>query len=161
MKRFTARIAICACALLLIVGVLAGCSPGASSLSAEQQANRSYMSQVNAVMSELGDELDSFNKAVSRGDVVNMRTQAENAYKVLDKLAAIEPPEDLADVHKQYVDGTSKLREALNAYIDLYTEIDSGSFDQSTYNSRIAKVQSLYDEGVSTLQKADEAAASK
>ena len=161
MKRMTMALVACACALALAAGVFVGCSPAGSNLTEEQQANRTYMSQVNSIMAQLGENLESFVDAVSRGDVVNMRTQADDAYQVLDQLAAIEAPEDFADIQKQYVDGTTKLREALDEYITLYTEAGSDSFDQSTYGNRIAKVQKLYDEGVDILKTADEAAASK
>lgn len=119
------------------------------------------MSQVNGIMSELGDNLDSFEGAVSRGDVVNMRTQADDAFKALDSLSSLEAPDELKDVQQKYVDGTAKLREALDGYITLYTDLKSDSFDQSTYASRLSKVQSLYDEGVELLKQADEAAANK
>ena len=113
------------------------------------------------IMAQLDDELDLFVDAVSRGDIVNMRTQADNAYLVLGKLSALEAPEALADVHQKYVDGTDKLREALDSYIELYSDVNSKSFDQSTYKTRIEDVQSLYDEGVAALEQGDEIAASK
>ena len=119
------------------------------------------MSQVNGVMAELGDELGSFVDAVSRNDVVNMRTQADNAYRSLDDLEAIEAPEGLSDVRQKYIDGTAKLREALDGYIALYTEVESGALNQSDYAARLAKVQALYDEGVDLLKQADEAASQK
>ena len=53
----------------------------------------------------------------------------------------------------------------MSGYVDLYSEIrsatESSSFDWSTYDSRLAKIQSDYDEGVSLLEKGDEFAASK
>ena len=153
------KLLIVAC-VALIGAVLAGCtSPGASSATAAQQANRAYMSQVNETMVELDENLAPFVAAVSRGDVVNMRTQADNAYKTLDKLAGIEAPEDLKEVHDCYVNGTGKLRQALDGYIDLYTEMSKSSLDSTTYNKRIAEIQALYDEGVALLQKGDEIAA--
>ena len=119
------------------------------------------MSKVNGIMEQLGDDLKSFSDAVSRGDVVNMRTQANNAYRSLDELSKLEAPEELADVKQSYVDGANKLRSALDEYIELFTEVDAGSFDQSTYSSRLASVQKLYDEGVELLKKGDETAANK
>ncbi len=156
------KISVALCALVLSIGMLAGCAGGpVNGASEEQQANRTYMSQVNQAMVELGDNLDQFVDAVSRDDVVNMRTQADNAYKTLDKLSELEAPEALADVKQGYVDGTSKLREALDEYIKLYTEARSDDFDWSKYDNRVADVQKLYDEGVSLLQTADETAAQK
>ena len=160
MKKTIAKWAACLCMLALVVGVMAGCAQ-TNQINSEQQANRTYMSQVNEIMDQLNKELDSFVDAVSRGDIVNMRTQADNAYKTLDKLSTLEAPEALADVQECYVEGTAKMREALDAYISLYTELDAGSFDQSTYTKRIAEVQELYDEGVVALKKGDETAASK
>lgn len=154
-----AKLAALVCAAVLACGVVAGCAAAVDTMTAEQQANRAYMSQVNSVMEELGDELDSFIDAVSRDDVVNMRTQADNAYKTLDKLAELEAPEALADVHDQYVEGTGKLREALDGYVALYTEMNGSSFDYGTYEKRIADLQTLYDEGVKALEEADKTAA--
>lgn len=162
MKRGAAKTSLIILSVLaLMVGILTGCSANGSNANEEQQANRAYMSQVNEIMAELDENLDSFTDAVSRGDIVNMRTQADNAYKSLDKLSSLEATEDLADVQQCYVEGTEKLREALDEYIKLYSEIESGSFDQSTYDARIAKVQSLYDEGVSSLEEGDKTAAEK
>ena len=160
---FAAKLATAACVAALSVA-LAGCAPSASTSATEaQQANRAYMSQVNETMAELDAKLDKFVDAVSRGDVVNMRTQADNAYKTLDKLANIEAPEDLKDVKDDYVNGTAKLREALDEYIDLYTDAaksdSSGDVDKAAFNKRIAEIQALYDEGVALLQKGDEAVA--
>ena len=150
------------CAIALACGLLAGCAnTGTTKATEEQQANRTYMSQVNEIMEQLDKSLDSFVDAVSRGDVVNMRTQADNAFKVLDKLDGLEAPEGLSDVQEKYKGGSAKLREALDAYIVLYTDMTGSSFDQSTYDTRIADIQKLYDEGVELMQQGDEAAAGK
>ena len=119
------------------------------------------MSQVNEIMESLDDGLDLFVDAVSRGDIVNMRTQADNAYRALDKLGSLEAPDELADVQEKYLSGTEKLREALDAYISLYTDASSDSFDWSTYDNRIKEIQDLYDEGLQDLEDGDKAAASK
>lgn len=161
MKHFMMKIGTVICIAALCLGALAACSNPASNIDSSQQSNRSYMSKVNGIMDQLGDNLGSFVDAVSRGDLVNMRTQAENAYRSLDDLAKLEAPEGLEDVQKSYVDGTEKLRKALNDYIDLYTAAQSDSFDQSTYEEKLASIQSLYDEGVELLKKGDETAASK
>lgn len=161
MNRIVLKLGTFACALALAVGALAGCTTPSAVVDSSQQANRSFMSQVSGIMDTLGTDLDSFTDAVSRNDVVNMRTQADNAYKALDELDALEAPDELADVKQQYVDGAAKLREALDAYIALYAEIDAGTLDQSAYGSRLAEVQALYDEGVDLLKQADEAAAAK
>lgn len=159
-KSLIAKLGAVACILAFALA-LAGCASPASNASPEQKANRAYMSQVNETMVELDDQLDQFVDAVSRGDVVNMRTQADNAYKTLDKLADIEPPDGLADIHDGYVKGADKLRQALDEYIDLYTEAASAdeSYDWNAYDRRITKIQKLYDEGVKILSDTDELAA--
>lgn len=153
------------CAGVLMVASLAGCAQQSNSLTEQQQQSDEYMSQVNLTMDDLQSRLDSFSDAVSRDDVVGMRTQADNAFKVLDELNNIEVPEGLEDIQQNYVDGTTELKDALNAYIDLYTEIDSATdeqpFDWSTYDERIADIKTQYDEGIEKLQAADEAAAKK
>ena len=160
MKRSGAIVLVAVICALALSAALAGCAPGASSSSAAQKANRAYMSQVNETMVELDASLEQFVDAVSRGDVVNMRTQADNAYKYLDKLAGIEAPEELKDVREAYVTGTTKLREALDDYIALYTEMANGTGSETTsYDARISSIQAKYDEGVALLQKGDAIAA--
>lgn len=157
------RITICLVAVVLACGMaLAGCGQnGAPQMNEEQRANRAYMSQVNETMVELDGRLDLFVDAVSRGDIVNMRTQANEAYKVLDTLSDIEAPEKLADIHKSYTDGVAKLREALDGYIDLYSAAAKAGadYDWASYDKRIAEIQALYDEGLKDLQEGDRKAA--
>ena len=94
-----------------------------------------------------------------------MRTQADNAFKVLDDLSSLEAPEPLKDVAAGYVDGANSLKDALNSYIQLYTEIDGATasepFDWSTYDSRLQTIQDAYNAGIDKLKAADEAAAGK
>ena len=162
MKHGTAlKSALIACIVACFVAFV-GCSAGQSATATdEQKANSAYMLQVNETMVELDDSLSLFVDAVSRGDVVNMRTQAENAYKSLDKLAGIEAPEALSDIKKNYVEGTEKLREALDGYIDLYTEAANSrdEVEADSFNEKIAQIQKLYDEGIAALKAGDEAAA--
>ena len=156
------KLAVAICAGSLAVGMLAGCAATPqNSLTDEQKANREYMSAVNQKMTTLGSTLDSFNDAVSREDVVTMKTQAANASKVLDELANVETPEAFTDVHTNYVDGAKNLEAALNEYIELYSEIQSATeanpFDWSSYDQRVQIIQSHYDEGVAALKAGDEA----
>ena len=160
MKRSGAIVLMAVICAMALSAALAGCASGASSSAAAQKDNRAYMSQVNETMVELDASLEQFVDAVSRGDVVNMRTQADNAYKYLDKLADIKAPEELKDVREAYVSGTAKLREALDDYIALYTEMANGTGSETTsYDARISSIQAKYDEGVALLQKGDAIAA--
>ena len=158
-KGILSKLVAIAC-VFAIAGILAGCASGAAtSATEEEQANRAYMSRVNESMIKLDGELDGFIDAVKRGDIVNMRSQADNAYKVLDELEAIEAPDALSDVQKDYVGGSAKLREALDEYIDLYAEITAkgDGFDWTAYEKRIADIQKTYDEGVALMKSADQA----
>lgn len=149
-------------AATLAFGALAGCT-GQTAADQQQDANRQYLSQVNQVMDDLETALASFTDAVSRNDVVGMQTQADNALAKLDSLGSIEAPDELADVHQSYQDGTSQLRDALSSYVALYTEISSATdvqpFDWSTYDARLAEIQEKYDAGIDALEAGDKAAA--
>ncbi len=147
------------CAGVLLVGALAGCAQQESAASQQQAANRQYMTQVNQKMEDLKTRLASFTDAVSRGDVVGMQTQADNAFKVIDDLNGTDAPDELKDIKQEYVDGANDLKSALNDYVKLYTEIDSATdeqpFDWSTYEQRLADIQKQYDQGMGKLQSGD------
>jgi len=153
------------CAAFVAGAAPCRCASQESAATKQQSENRQYMTQVNQTMEDLQSRLDGFTDAVSRGDLVGMRTQADNAYKALDELGKLNVPDDLKDIQQEYVDGTNKLKDALNAYIELYTEIDSATeaqpFDYSTYDQRIADIKSQYDEGIGKLQSGDNKASEK
>ncbi len=159
--RLSARLTALVSAIALAATVLGGCVSTENVSEAEDQTtNRTYMAKANQIMDELASKLDQFDDAVSRGDTVTMKTQLENAMSSLDSLENLEAPEVLSDIKDMYVDGCSSLKEALESYVDLYTEIEasSGSFDFSTYEDRIAAIQESYNEGISKLEEADTAA---
>ncbi len=132
---------VAVCAGVLMVAALGGCAQQDTAATQQQSENRQYMTQVNQSMDDLKTRLESFTDAVSRGDVVGMRTQADNAFKAIDDLNNIDVP------------------DALNSYIELYTEIDSATedqpFDYSTYDQRIQDIKKQYDEGIGKLQSGD------
>lgn len=157
------KLASTACAAAFAFAAFTGCT--ANQESEEQQAqaqNRHYMTQVNQTLDDLDEQLDGFVDAVSRTDLVTMRTQADNAFKTIDELGSIEAPEALAEVKTSYVDGCNTLKDALNAYVQLYTDIESATdaqpFDYSTYDQRLQEIQDLYDQGIEKLQEGDEKA---
>lgn len=163
MKQIATKAAALACTGALALAVLGGCAQQqTSAVSEEQEANRTYMMQVNQTMDDLQDKLGSFTDAVSRGDVVTMRTQADSAFKAIDDLSALEAPDALADIKASYVEGATELKEALSAYVDLYTEIESATdeapFDWTTYAQRIADIQERYNAGIEKLQAGDDKA---
>lgn len=154
-----AKVLVTMFAGVLMVVALGGCAQQDTAATQQQSENRQYMTQVNQTMEDLKTRLESFTDAVSRGDVVGMRTQADNAFKAIDDLNNINVPDALKDIQKEYVDGTADLKDALNSYIDLYTEIDSATeeqpFDYSTYDQRIQDIKTKYDEGIGKLQSGD------
>ena len=148
----------------MVFSVLSACMLQANNNTAseEQIANRDYMTQANRIMDTLMVDLTGFNKAVSDEDIVGMNDQADSANKTINELAALTPPNDLKDVHSEYVKGCEELRDALRDYRDLYTEISSATesqpFDYSTFDSRLSKIKQKYDSGISHLEKADQKA---
>ena len=113
------------------------------------------MSQVNQAVSDLDSRLDGFVDAVSRGDVVSMRTQVASALKDVDTLTSLEAPDEVADVKAKYDEGCTALKEALNSYVDLYT---SGA---EVTQEALADIQARYDAGVAALTEADKLASEK
>ena len=150
--------------LLVAVVMLVGCAGQSNSASDSQTANRNYMSQVNQIMDDLSNRLQGFDDAVSRGDTVTMRTQADNAFRTLDQLSSLEVPDELKDVQSDYETGCTSLKDALNAYIALYTEIETATpehpFDFGTYDARLQAIQDMYNSGIQSLKTGDEAASS-
>ena len=153
------RVVGVACAAVMAVVLLGGCAGQNNQATEQQKANRQYMTQVNQTMEDLAGKLDGFSDAVARGDLVTMRTQADNAFKAIDDLNNLNVPDALKDIQKEYVDGTADLKDALNSYIDLSTEIESATddqpFDYGTYDERLKAIQDQYDKGIGKLQSGD------
>ena len=161
MKRTCMMIALSA----LLAMSMAGCSSfQQNSQEAEAQAaNRQYMSQVNQITDELTENLAAFDTAVSDNDPVAMRLQADNAFKTLDSLSSLEAPDVLKDVQAGYVEGASKLEEALDSYIDLYTNMgganaENTTVDSAAYSEQLAAIQQTYNDGIAKLQETDKQA---
>lgn len=154
--RTIAMLSVSVLTLMALVGC-AGIEQNSEEAKAQAE-NRQFMSDVNAAMDDLSQQLDGFDEAVAQGDMVSMRTQADSAFKVLDGLDALEAPEVLADVKQGYVDGCNQMKDALNDYISLYAAMQSGSIDAASYESRLQAVQEAYDQAVEKLKATDEAA---
>lgn len=159
------KIVVALCAGALLVAALAGCSSQNTAANQQQSDNRQYMTQVNQVMDDLSAKLTGFTDAVARKDVVSMRTQADNAFKSIDELNKLTVPDELKDIQQDYVDGATELKDALNSYINLYTEIDSATeaqpFDWTTYDKRLSDIKQKYDDGIAKLQDGDNKASEK
>lgn len=144
---------------------LSSCIPATNEAADEQGGNKEYMSQVNLIMDELKLSLEGFNDAVSQEDLVTMKAQAEAAAKTVDELGKLTPPDDLKDVQSEYVKGCKSLQDALDSYIDLYTEIETATeeqpFDFEGYEDKLDKIKDKYDEGIKALENADKLATEK
>ena len=118
--------------------------------------------QPASYLREVNTRLGEFDEAVAQESVVNMRNKANSAFEAIDALAAIDTPDAMKDLQTNYVDGCNKLKDALNSYIDLYTEISSATeeapFDFSAYDERVKEIQDAYNEGIDKLKAADEEA---
>lgn len=157
-----ARIIVVAMLCIVCLGALVGCSGNTAEQDAQTQ-NRQYMSSVNTIMDTLNTNMEEFATAVKDGEVVSLDAQLEAVNTCVDDLNAITPPEAMTDIHKSYVTGATEMQTALAAYVQLYEDVNapqSGSFDYSTYDSRLADIQSHYDAGIAAFQDADSKAQS-
>ena len=157
-----ARIIVVAMLCIACLGALVGCSGNTAEQDAQTQ-NRQYMSSVNTIMDTLNTNMEEFATAVKDGEVVSLDAQLEAVNTCVDDLNTITPPEAMTDIHKSYVTGATEMQTALTAYVQLYEDVNapqSGSFDYSTYDSRLANIQSHYDAGIAAFQDADSKAQS-
>ncbi len=155
-----ARIIAVALISVLCLGVLVGCGSTGSEED-EQALNRQYMSSVNTIMDTLETNMEDFAAAVKDGEVVSLDAQLEAVAQCVDDLNALDVPDAMKDIHESYVTGATELQTALTDYVQLYEDVEApegGSFDYSTYDSRLADIQSHYDAGIAALKNADELA---
>lgn len=157
-----ARIIVAAMLCLACLGALVGCSSSNAEQDAQTQ-NRQYMSSVNTIMETLNTNMDEFATAVKDGEVISLDSQLEAVNQCVTDLNALTVPDAMTEIHKSYVTGATELQTALAAYVQLYEDVQapqSGSFDYSTYDSRLADIQSHYDAGIQALKDADSKAQS-
>lgn len=156
------RIILAAMLCVACLAALVGCSGESAEQNAQTQ-NRQYMSSVNTIMDTLDTNMEEFATAVKDGEVVSLDAQLEAVNKCVEDLNALTPPDAMTEIHKAYVTGATELQTALADCVQLYEDVkapQSGSFDYSTYDSRIADIQSHYDAGIAALQDADSKAQS-
>lgn len=168
-RSIASRIIVLACIACFSMVLLASCSSSSQDEEDNASLNRAYMSSVNRISNEAAEDLDSFSEAVSQGDVAAMRLAAANATETLSKIADLSAPDDLSEVHEEYLAGVADLSEALENYVELYASIlntssDSNSDDASDIAASIdeealAEVQEQYQSGIEHLSTADSMAA--
>lgn len=146
----------CACALVF---ALTGCvsagdnNPDNSSPAAQ---NRQYMSQLNQKMDSLQDTMNQFQDALGKRDTVTMRAKAQDVSKIVQDVNNTDAPDKLNDVKNEYAEGLSTLEQALNSYVDLYTEQQNGQITQDQFNDQAKKIQDTYNQGADQLKSADQ-----
>lgn len=145
-------------ACVLCVTLLAGCSSDANEEADAQTQNRQYMASVNTIMETLNDNMTEFSAAVKDGEVVSLSSQLSAVDTCVSDLEALTVPDAMKDIQTSYVNGAKELQTALSDYVDLYEDVkapESGSYDYSDYDSRLADIQEHYDAGIQALQDAD------
>lgn len=139
--------------------VLSACSSSESSGSTDRASqNRNYMSQLNTGIDELRLELENFAELATTGDVVAMRTAADSAQSIVERLRTLSVPEDMNGISEAYLAGCDDLQQALNDYVQLYGESQNEGLSVDAFNDRLATVRSLYDTGMEHLQEGDDLA---
>ncbi len=164
-RSIASRIIVLACAACLSMSLLISCSSSSQDAEDNASLNRTYMSSVNRISNEAAEDLDSFSDAASQGDVAAMRIAAANATETLSKISDLTAPDDLSEVHEEYLAGVTDLSEALENYVELYASAlnassDSDSDDTSDITALIdeealAEVQEQYQSGIDHLSTAD------
>ncbi len=156
-KRHIKMLAVVAavCALVL---ALSGCSSDLNSPDTDSPAaqNRQYMSQLNQQMSSLQDSMNQFQEALGQQDTVTMRARAQDVSKIVQDVNNTDAPDMLNDVKGEYADGLSTLDQALNSYVDLYTQQQNGQITQDDFNTQLQSIQDTYNQGVDKLNTADQ-----
>lgn len=156
--RFAALVAALAVACALL---LSGCASGATQANDPQTLNRQYMANVNQIMEEVDAQMTEFATIVKDGEVVSLSTQLANVNNSVEKLKALSVPDDMKDIHTDYVKGVEELQTAFASYVALYEDVkapNDGKFDYGTYGSRLDDIKSHYEAGIEALQNADQKA---
>lgn len=154
------RVVALACALCLSAVLMASCSSAQDAPKDPAQLNREYMSSVNRISLEAADDLEGFSEASTQGDLAAMRLAAADASKTLEKISALQAPEDLAEVHKEYEAGVADLNQALSEYLDIYARIqDAGETVAPEiavgFEAELKEVKKRYESGIAHISKAD------
>ena len=162
-RSIASRIIILACVACVSMILLASCSSSSQGEEDIASLNRAYMSSVNRISNEAAEDLDSFSEAASQGDVAAMRIAAANATETLSKISDLTAPDDLSEVHEEYLAGVTDLSEALENYVELYASAVNASSDSddasdvtaSIDEEALTEVQEQYQSGIDHLSTAD------
>lgn len=150
-------------AALCAMVVLTGCMPKAEQQPDAASLHRAYMSNVNSICAQAAEDLDGFSDAAASGDLAAMRVAANTACATLNRIGDLEVPEDLAEVHGEYLKGAQELAQSLQDYVALYGRFVNETYDseedraaaEQEFQAGLADIQALYDSGLGHLSTAD------
>ncbi len=121
-----------------------------------------YVDEVNAIQTDLQSEAGeiSAGAATNPNQIADIASQLEEAFaSAADELEAVDPPEDVADLHAQLIDQVSGLGEQIGAAGDAIEnaetpqEIQQAATELQTAASGAAtELSTLIDQINSTLQ---------
>lgn len=153
------RIGIMGC-LMAAALALPGCVAASEQVSTDEHAaeHRAYMAQLGNQAKEIDAVLNQFQSAVGAKDVVAMRAATAKAGDIVAAVATTEAPEKLAETKDSYVAGLEQLQQALEAYTQLYADVEAAVVNENDFSVRLAEVQSAYDAGVEAVKAADDKA---
>jgi hypothetical protein len=151
-------VTLCAAVFALM---LAACTPPQATSSQDDNvsANRQYMSALSQMSDDLAAKLQGFSEAASRNDTVSMRTQADNAFQVIELMPPEGAPDDLKELRDGYMEACDELADALTSYLELYDDAAGSSpLSRDAYAARVKEIQDTYDEAISKLSDTDQKA---
>ena len=106
---------------------LVGCGGGGSSISTPQLSKQEFVSQANAICRQANNELRSLQAPTDLAGVASFASQIEPIAKnLLEKLSALEPPDELRSQYSEYLKTTNT---QLERFPDLIAAAEAG--DQS------------------------------
>ena len=90
------------------------------------------------------------------GKQQTMKAQLTSVDKLIESVKNTDCSSTLQPAKDMYVDALCSLDDALESYVELYTDVANGSVDSATYDERLANVQSAYDDAMDKLKSADD-----
>ena len=123
------------------------------------EKDRSYLAQVNDLLSNMDSDLKSFTDAASRNDLVAVQSNAKKINDTISSINNLDVPDDMKTVHDKYVSGCDSLKQALNNYVSLYCDVINrgGDINAPEYSQKLSDIQNLYNTGLKVLKEADQA----
>lgn len=126
----------------------------------QKASTTSYLAQINSISQDFKNIISDFETDVKNKDIDSMKNKLSEADKLIEDFKSIDAPEPCKDVASAYSDGFMKLQQALSKYVQIYSDINSGSATSDT-SQQITEIQNLYNQALEQLRQADKLAAEK